>query len=280
MRPIDEARPPTESVREQLIAIAGGYLAAIEAHDPSLAALAPDVQATENAVLLSVGEGLWQKAKRFASRQFFVDEVSGQVMIIGAVDCSGDLFPYGIRLGIEGGQVAQAETLLSPSARGHFANVDQMLRPDVLYDAPIPPERRCGAREALRSVGDLYWDGLNESDGSIPRFNHRCDRYANGKKITNCLELLLTPDAAVHTPASLITATRPAKPKVIERRFPVLDLVRGVAGSIVIIEFGKNADRPDVGAFYTFSVNKIVDDEIRNVDHLHVILPPGTRTPW
>ncbi|MBU6206742.1 MAG: hypothetical protein KGQ42_03560 [Alphaproteobacteria bacterium] len=43
---------------------------------------------------------------------------------------------------------------------------------------------------------------------------------------------------------------------------------------------GKNADRPDVGAFYIFGVVKIVDDEFRSIDHISAILPPGTRSGW
>jgi hypothetical protein len=235
---------------------------------------------TENAVDCAAGEGLWGRVTQFASRQFLVDAVAGQVMVFGAVTCSDALFPYAIRLAISGGQIAEVEAMVSPSARGHFADVDQLLKPDVLYDAPVPDERGCGSRERLKDVGDSYWTALNESDGSLASFNHRCDRYGNGKKITNSLELLLSPDAAVHTPASLITATRPARPQVVERRFPILDVARGVCGSIAIVEFGKNKDRPDVGAFYIFSIVKVVDDEIRNIDHLHAILPAGTRSSW
>lgn len=272
--------PGSDAARARLELMASAYLDAIAAHDPARVTLAPSFRATENGAVMRPGQGVWTTVTRFRSRQFFIDTISNQVLVIGAVDCGGDLFPYAFRIAIAGDAIAEAEMMVSPSARGHFADVDQLLKPDVLYDAPVPAARGCGTRERLQAIANLYWDALNESDGSLAPFNHRCDRYGNGKKITNSLYLLLSPDAAVHTPASLITATRPARPKVIERRFPVLDVARGVAGSIAVVEFGKNADRPDAGAFYIFGVVKIVDDEIRNVDHLNTILPAGTRSGW
>ena len=264
-----------------MLGLAQIYLDAVEHRDLASLPLAAGARASENAVPMPIGAGaLWTKTTRFASRQMFADPVSGEAMILGAAETDGQLFPYGIRLKIADGRIAEAETLLSASARGHFADVDKLLKPDVLYDAPVPPARGCGSRAALQVVANTYWNALDQSDGSLARFNHRCDRFGNGKKITNSLELLLSPDAAVHTPASLITATRPAHPHVYERRFPVLDVGRGVACSVTIVEFGKNEDRPDVGAFYIFGVVKIVDDQFRNIDHIHAILPAGTRTSW
>jgi hypothetical protein len=65
-----------------------------------------------------------------------------------------------------------------------------------------------------------------------------------------------------------------------ERRFPVLDVERGVAVSFAMVEFQPNADREDFGAFYICGVVKIVDDEFRNIDHIHEILPRGTPSGW
>lgn len=268
------------AAREALLETAKGYCAAIVAHDPARARLAPGFRGTENAVLVAPGEGSWRDIDEFSSAQMFVDAHSGQVVAAGAVRVQGALHPYVLRLKVVERQVSEAEFLRSSSTSGHFAAVEQLLKPDVLYDAPVPSERGCRTREELRSVADRYWVALNESDGSLAKFNIRCDRYANGKKITNSLELLLSPDAAVHTPASLITATRPARPEVLERRFPVLDVERGVAVSFAVVEFRQNAGRKDFGAFHICGIVKVVDDEFRNVDHIHEILPRGVSSGW
>lgn len=276
--------PPAQfdapSPRAQLLSFAKDYLAAMQAHDPSRASLAPDFRGTQNGISVLPSEGSWSCVSRFASAQMFADADSGQVVTVGAVEVQGSLYPYALRLKVHESRIAEAEFLRSSSAKGHFADVDELLKPDVLYDAPVPAQRACRSREELRLVADRYWTALNESDGSLAQFNHRCDRYANGKKITNSLALLLSPDAAVHTPASLLTATRPARPKVLERRFPVLDLERGVSVSFALVEFKPNAGRKDFGGFYICGVVKIVDDEFRSVDHIHEILPAGARSGW
>ncbi|WP_322047948.1 hypothetical protein [Paraburkholderia sp. J67] len=278
--PSRTARRHADSRRALLNAVAQRFLDAVQAHDLQRAPLAANVRVTRNGVQVGIQAADWEHITTFVSRQCFVDTTSAQIMVTGAVDCSGVLYPYGIRLALVDELITEVEVMISSSNHGHFADVDRLLTPDVLYDAPVPVERGAGSRARLRKAGDSYWVALNESDGSLAHFNHRCDRYANGKKITNSLALLLSPDAAVHTPASLITATRAARPHVVERRFPILDVELGVCGSIAIVEFRKNAERPDAGAFYIFSVVKIVDDEIRNVDHLHVILAAGTGSGW
>jgi hypothetical protein len=198
----------------------------------------------------------------------------------GALETQGALHPYALRLKIVNEEVTESELLRSSSTQGHFAAVEELLKPDILYDAPVPAERACGSRDELRDIADRYWIALGESDGSLAKFNIRCDRYANGKKITNNLALLLSPDAAVHTPASLLTATRPARPRVLERRFPVLDIEHGVAISFATVEFQPSGGRKDFGNFYICSVVKIVDDEFRIIDHIHEILPRGTLSGW
>jgi len=190
------------------------------------------------------------------------------------------LHPYALRLKIVNEEVTESELLRSSSTQGHFAAAEELLKPDVIYDAPVPAQRACDSREELRAVADRYWIALGESDGTLAKFSVRCDRYANGKKITNNLALLLSPDAAVHTPASLLTATRPARPKVLERRFPVLDIKRGLAISFASVEFQPSGGRKDFGNFYICAVVKVVDDEFRNIDHIHEILPRGTLSGW
>src|SRR5262245_38771673 len=48
--------------RACLLGIADAYLAAIVAHDPAKALMAPNAKFTEQTTVLSVGEGLWKTA--------------------------------------------------------------------------------------------------------------------------------------------------------------------------------------------------------------------------
>lgn len=278
--PMSHASHVRATLQESLVSATQRYMAAMVAHRPADAQLAAHFRGTENGMNIAPGEGLWRSLDRFASSQTFADAESEEVVTVGALETQGALHPYALRLKVVNEEVTESELLRSSSTQGHFAAADQLLKPDVIYDAPVPSQRACRSREELRDVADRYWTALNESDGSLAKFNSRCDRYANGKKITNNLALLLSPDAAVHTPASLLTATRPARPKVLERRFPVLDIERGVALSFALVEFQPSGGRKDFGNFYICALVKVVDDEFRNIDHIHEIMPRGAVSGW
>jgi hypothetical protein len=155
------------------------------------------------------------------------------------------------------------------------------LKPDVIYEAIVPEDRRVD-RDGLRAAADSYWEGLEQSDGLVPRFNYRCDKFDNGAKTTNTLRTLLSPDGKIHTCASALNDTRAARPKARERRFPVLDTELGVAASLVVVDFHPipGHQRPDAGSMYMLGLFKVVDGEIRIIDEIREILPLGTSSGW
>ena len=267
--------------REALVSLARRYLAALVDGRPDDVPLAAGYRATENARPVAMGEGLWQTTRAIPGHPAILcDEARGEVVVVGAIETEG-FHPLALRLRIQAGTIAEAEAIVSTSAHGFFADVDQLVNMDLIYEAPVPPERGT-TRTGLRETADLYWVALGESDGSLVAVNYRADRYANGKKTTNNLEILLSPDKAVHTIASIITGTRPARPKVREKRFPVQDEARGVTVSIAMVDFADDPrnPRPDTGCFYIMNLFKVVDGEIRMIDAIHQILPRGTASGW
>jgi hypothetical protein len=267
--------------RDALIELADRHLDALASGGSRALPQSPACRGTENGLPVAPGSGLLHKADAIPGRQFFADGQSGHVVAMGAARIDAVLRPYMLRLRLINGELVESEAIVSTDAHGHFADVDQLLSPDILYDAPVPGERACD-RDELRTVVDTYWIALEQSDGSMIRCNQRCDRFANGKKITSNLSILRSPDAAVHTVASCLYATRPARPRVLERRFPVLDAERGVGVSVVSVAFGPppGNPRPDVGVFYMLGAFKVVDREFRVIDEIHEILPPGSRSGW
>jgi len=273
--------PASGTGREALVSLARCYLSALVDGRPDDVPLAAGYHATENARPVAPGEGLWKTTRAIPGHPAILcDEARGEVVVIGAIDTEG-LHPLALRLRIQAGAIAEAEAIVSTNAHGFFADVDQLVNMDLIYEAPVPPERGA-TRTGLREAADLYWVALGESDGSLVAVNHRADRYANGKKTTNNLEILLSPDKAVHTIASIITGTRPARPKVREKRFPVQDKARGVTVSIAMVDFADDPrnPRPDTGCFYIMNLLKVVDGEIRMIDAIHQILPRGTASGW
>lgn len=257
------------------------YLAAVTAGDPARLRFAPNFRATENGQEISLGEGLWGRRPRFAGIQSFCDSLTGQAVCMGVVYVDDQPRPFAQRLGFVEDALTEAEAIVSTDSKGHFADVEQLLKPDILYQAVVPPHRRTD-RDGLQKAANLYWEGLEQSDGLIPRFNYRCDKYDNGAKTTNTLRTLLSPDGKVHTCASALNDTRAARPKARERRYPVLDTELGVAASFVVVDFHPIAShpRPDAGAMYMLGLFKVVDEELRIIDEIREFLPLGSSAGW
>ena len=235
---------------------------------------------TENGHGVTTHGGRLALSRSFTGLQVFADERRGQVVLAGLAEFDDGHDAFALRLRFDGDLVSEAEAIVSTGRAGFFNAVDELAKPDVLYLAPVPEARRSDADELVR-IADSYWQAIEQGDGSLVPVGYRCDSYHNGKKVTNNLELLLSPDRTVHTVASIIAGTRPARPTVAERRFPVVDVELGLVVSIAIADFHPIPNgRPDSGSFYMAVIFKIVDHEIRIFDEIREILPLGTSSGW
>lgn len=267
--------------RAELLDTLQSYLHAVAAGKPESLSLANEFRSSENGVAVVPGSGLWDVKPRFEGIQSFADSETGQSVCMGVAFIDEEPHPFAQRVRVEDAMLTEAEAIISSDGLGHFADVTQLLKPDLIYGAVVPPERRSD-RDGLRDAADRYWEGLQQSDGTIPRFNYRCDKYDNGAKTTNTLRTLLSPDGKVHTPASALNDTRAARPLARQRRFPVLDTELGVAASFVVVDFHPIPDhpRPDAGSMYMLGVFKVVDGELRIIDEIREILPLRSEIPW
>jgi hypothetical protein len=239
-----------------------------------------DLRFTENGQRLTPCGGRLARASSFTGLQVYADEETGQVVLAGLAEFEEGHDAFALRLRFDGDQVNEAEAIVSSARTGFFNAVDELAKPDVLYLAPVPEARRSDADELVR-IADLYWEAIEQGDGDMVPVGYRCDAYHNGKKVTNNLELLLSPDKAVHTVASIVAGTRPARPTVRDRRYPIVDVELGLVVSFVVADFHPIPNgRPDSGSFYMAAIFKIVDHEIRIFDEIREILPLGTTSGW
>lgn len=257
------------------------YLDAILAKRPELAGLDPSARLTENGADIVAGEGYWRTITAFAGVQIFADALTRNVAVMAAAELGGRRVPFALRLKLEDASVVESEAIVSTDPQGPFADVEQLLKPDVIYAAPVPKDRS-GDRASLQARADSYWEALEQGDGSIARFSYRADKYDNGAKTTNTLRTLLSPDATVHTISSAINHARQARPLARERFYPIIDEHLGLVVSFVNVDFHPiiGSPRPDAGTFYMMGVFKIVDDEIRIVDEIREILPLKATSGW
>lgn len=102
-----------------LTGIADAYFAALVAHDPSKAAMAPNAKFTENAQVVAVGDGLWKTASEAPTnfKVYVPDPVAGQLGAIVLMKDAGKPIQLALRLKRAGGPAAgQAAGQGAPAA--------------------------------------------------------------------------------------------------------------------------------------------------------------------
>ena len=189
----------TSCDRACLLGIADTYLAALAAHDPSKAPLAPTARFTEQAQPLKVGEGLWRTVTQgpTAFKLPVADPVAGQIGVIVMLKANMPRPPgpaltavapppdppgpaavqLALRLKVENRQITEAEHLIARiTSPNQLANL-QTLRPGLL--APVPARER-SPRNLMLLIANSYYDAIVQSDGTVAPFADDCGRRENG----------------------------------------------------------------------------------------------------
>ena len=189
----------TSCDRACLLGIADTYLAALTAHDPSKAPLAPTARFTEQAQPLKVGEGLWRTVTQgpTAFKLPVADPVAGQIGVIVMLRANMPRPPgpaltavapppdppgpaavqLALRLKVENRQITEAEHLIARiTSPNQLANL-QTLRPGLL--APVPARER-SPRNLMLLIANSYYDAIVQSDGTVAPFADDCGRRENG----------------------------------------------------------------------------------------------------
>jgi hypothetical protein len=269
------------------------YLVQLPQHDPRPLPLAAHVEARENSEPVNLGEGSWQSVTAVLPGYEFADPQSGNVIYGGGVrrgDALGILF---LRLKVRDGRIVESEMLTNgpgavtpprpqlpvPAAgAGNAAapgaprpgqgfpapDLSGLMTPDILYDAPIPKDRRT-TREQLMQVPFLYMEGLAKGDGSIPPFGPRCDRWAaGGRKLTNNPA---SRGGAISCATAVDGMKRMQGRSVSNRRVVVVDVQRGIAVGMMIVSFDIGGTQIAQNAAEIF---KVVDGHIRSIEEFNV----------
>ena len=167
------------------------YLDAMVAHDPAKVPLAKNVRFTENGQKLELPDGLWNSMAGKGTYRLFVDDLqTGQVAFIGTIREESrkpdEPSPavIALRLKIDKGQIAEAETLVVRNERA-AQNFEKLGKPNPLFVETIPPPQRA-SREDLIKTANMYFSGMQQNDGKgdYP-FTDDCNRIENGSQSTN-----------------------------------------------------------------------------------------------
>jgi hypothetical protein len=185
--------------RTCLLSTADAYLAALVAHDPAKAPMAPGAKFTEQSKVLKVGEeGLWKSALSTSTFRIPVpDPVSGQVGVIVMMKASGAAFPappargntpapdpnapadiqLALRLKVVNRKITEAEHVIARITAPSQLNALKTPRAAFLRDVTKADRN---PRGIMFVIANAYYDALVLGDGELAPFADDCGRRENG----------------------------------------------------------------------------------------------------
>lgn len=295
VRPASAAEPKCD--RACLRSVTDQYLKALLAHDPALAPMADSVRYTENAAMVATGDGLWKTVASLRDhQQYYQDAVSGNALFRGAVNEIGLDTPtiVAIRIRAPTGRISEMEAIIArKGAHGAFMPEALTTVNPVLTQA-VPLAKRA-SRAELEAIADSYWTGIQKHDSSIVQFQRGCDRFENGRQMTN----VSSPgaSAALQSDCGGGAETLLQIKGIPERRFYLFDEEHGIAIGTFTIDVPGTPASPAVPATSTSAakpaaaatvprmplvceVFKIRDGKIQYIEATLLNMPNPTKTGW
>ncbi len=281
--------PPSASdERQRLVGIMDRYLEALVAQKGERPRIAPNLRSTENTRTLPLGTGLWRTARgRKPGGHYFVDVESGGVEFWGALDEMGAEVIYGVRLAAEGNLVSEMESVIVRGGGSFFEPAVVVDQATSFHDVLPEDERR--TRDELVAVANAYFDSIELSDGSILPVSDDCRRVVNG--VVDSMEDLGNLDEKEQHRALGVAEQMTARhysyiEALRERRFPIVDPLRGIVVCHVLFDHPGDLPRADGDLVFTpntmlvFEAFKVRSGVLCEVWAIGTSLPYGIHSGW
>jgi hypothetical protein len=171
--------PATACDRACLNGLVDRYIAAMVAHDPGAAPLAPAVKYTENTGTLDIGEGLWVGASEApaAFRIYVPDPAAHQVGFFGLMKEFDKPVLLALRLRVDNNQVTEVEHIVVRTLTD--AGLRNLITPRRGFLADVPPPDRV-PRQQMLAAANAYYDAILQNRGAAAPFADDCERRENG----------------------------------------------------------------------------------------------------
>ena len=164
----------TSCDRSCLTSVLDAYLTALAARDPSRAPVATEYRATEDAVEMRLGDGLWKTATGIGSYRIdLADPVSGNVGYIGEIEEGDGRVNIALRLKVKDRKIVEIESILG---RGRVPGTSIVPSPRPSLSKIIPLAERL-SREKMIETANANFDAILNADGSI--YADDCQRIEN-----------------------------------------------------------------------------------------------------
>jgi hypothetical protein len=221
------------------------YMAALARRNPGALKVHKNIRFTENNVELPFGkEGFWATATAVAPTGLIAaDAESGNAAWLGTAEENGKPVYFAMRLGVRDGALVEVETIVvrNTGLPLPFADVTKVVH-DPTFNQILPPEQR-RSRERLRAVADGYFNTVELNDGNIfTPFDIECGRLENGI-LTTAGNTAGAGGISAGCEAGLKTGMYRINKRIRERRYPVIDVERGVVVSTGFFDHANEFDR-------------------------------------
>ncbi len=175
--------PEQTNSRAFLKELADNYLDAVVAGDPSGLPLSPMVKYTENTAEIKIGEGLWVGASEAPTtfKVYAIDMISNQVGFYGVMKEFDLPIILSLRLKVVDSQITEIEHVIARRIGGN--SMKNLVIPRPALVEPVPPDQR-DSREDMFRIADLYFESIEQDDGSVAPFADDCVRHENGTQTT------------------------------------------------------------------------------------------------
>jgi hypothetical protein len=226
------------------------YVAALARRDASALKQHKELRFTENNVVLPFGkEGLWATATGVAADGLIAaDTATGNAAWIGTAVENGKPVYFALRLAVRDGLLAEAETIVvrNTGLPLPFGDVTKVVH-DPTFNEILPVERR-RSHARLRAVADSYFNTVEVNDGVVfAPFDPDCGRLENG--------ILTTASSSAGPGAGNASSISPGceaqfklgiyriNKRIRERRYPIIDVERGVVVATGFFDHANEWDR-------------------------------------
>jgi hypothetical protein len=238
--------------RDCLIGFARNYVDALRNRDPARVALSSNVRFTENNVEMPIGnDGLWGTVNAVWDEALEVaDAQTGNVAWFGIVEEHGNPAYLAMRLRVEDREITEVETVVNrrPDMPKPFGDPAAVVH-DPAFNEILPAEER-RSRERLVAVADGYFSTVELNDGDVfTQFHPECGRLENGVLTTGGGARV--GGAAAGNAAAMAEGCEPQlrlgmyriNKRIRERRYPIVDVERGVVVASGFFDHANTFDR-------------------------------------
>jgi len=279
--------------RDRLYDALDRYLAALLARDPARLEWTANALHSENNVALQPGDGLWQTVTAIGPYDLrFADVGAGQVALFTTVTETSDTSGACIRIGLEGGAVAEVETIVVRQKDEALVFPNPKFEAKPVMETFVPEAERASRAEMI-ALADGYFATLEKNDGTIrTKFHPECNRIENGVQTTNNPNFFV-PVAHLSCEAQFAQGNYRYDDRLRGRRFPLVDEERGIAlahgfidhcgvlGEYLLTD-GTRVTSPirRPHTFYLSEAFKIRDHAIEQIEANFITVPDHMPSPW